>query len=118
MIKGAFDTRILKILYERGKAMKTIGIDIGTTTICAVLVDADSGELLISKTVQNTTMIHSSNAWERLQQPERILYGCIQLLALLLKGATDAVSIGVTGQMHGIIYLDAQKNVVSPLYTW
>ena len=30
----------------------------------------------------------------------------------------DIERIGVTGQMHGILYLDGEGNAVSPLYTW
>ena len=33
--------------------MKIIGIDIGTTSICAVVTDADSGELIASVSAQN-----------------------------------------------------------------
>lgn len=30
----------------------------------------------------------------------------------------DIKGIGVTGQMHGILYLNEQGEAVSPLYTW
>lgn len=30
----------------------------------------------------------------------------------------DIKGIGITGQMHGIVYTDIQGNAVSPLYTW
>ena len=30
----------------------------------------------------------------------------------------DIGGIGVTGQMHGILYLDELGRAVSPLYTW
>ena len=39
--------------------MKAIGLDIGTTTICGVLVDAKTGELLDAKTLTNDSVIES-----------------------------------------------------------
>lgn len=33
--------------------MKAIGIDIGTTTICGILMDAVSGTVLMTKTLPN-----------------------------------------------------------------
>ena len=37
--------------------MNVIGLDIGTTTICGIAVDAQSGELLKSKTLDNGSFI-------------------------------------------------------------
>nr|HPZ53379.1 FGGY family carbohydrate kinase [Clostridia bacterium] len=51
--------------------MTSIGIDIGTTSISAVLVEINSGKVLKSITVSNKTDI-SSNGEEHLQDPEKI----------------------------------------------
>lgn len=61
--------------------MKTIGMDIGTTTVCAVLTDAETGELLDAKTLTNDAHLKSERSWERIQNPTRILELCRQLLA-------------------------------------
>ena len=53
--------------------MKTIGMDIGTTTVCAVLTDAETGELLDAKTLTNDAHLKSERSWERIQNPTRIL---------------------------------------------
>ena len=156
--------------------MKTIGIDIGTTTISAVLLDAGKREVLWVKTVPNTSAIPSEKSFERLQDPGEILALCENLLEELLAeartgggktpgadqaraesgqaagadqaragggkaagadqasagasqaagaeatsafgGGSKIAALGVTGQMHGILYLDAQGNPVTPLYTW
>ena len=37
---------------------------------------------------------------------------------MLFERYPDIHSIGVTGQMHGILYVDADGNAVSSLYTW
>lgn len=40
------------------------------------------------------------------------------LLDELLDRYPDVKQIGLTGQMHGIVYLDQEGSCVSPLYTW
>lgn len=97
--------------------MKTLGIDIGTTTICAVLTDMDTREIIKVKTIGNDSGVKSENEWEWLQNPDRILEKCIGLVEEFKK--TEKIdAIGVTGQMHGILYLNAQGRAVSSLYTW
>ena len=99
--------------------MKAIGIDIGTTTICSVLIDADSGTLLDAKTLSNdSTITENEGEWEHKQSPEKIAEKCTKLAEGYLNQYEDIESIGLTGQMHGIVYVDALGNAVSPLYTW
>lgn len=112
--------------------MKTIGLDIGTTKICGILIDSESGELLLSRSCGNESAIADALPWEKCQNPEEILSCCRKILGELFEAAGgkagfvgaadrtagDIVSIGITGQMHGILYLDADGNAVSPLYTW
>ena len=98
--------------------MKAVGIDIGTTTICGVLLDGGTGELLDSRTLSNDTAVYTENEWEHLQDPEKILEKCRRILEAFQDGEEDIVSVGVTGQMHGILYTDERGRAVSPLYTW
>lgn len=99
-----------------GNQMKAIGIDIGTTKICGILFNSNSKtiEKVISHT--NNTWISSAHSWEKIQNPDEIYNITFKILKELY---TDEVcSIGITGQMHGILYTDIQLNAVSPLYTW
>lgn len=98
--------------------MKAIGLDIGTTTVCGVLVDAKTGELLDAKTLSNDSAIKSEHTYERIQDADKILAKCKNILEEYLSEQEDIVSIGVTGQMHGIVYVDENGVAVSPLYTW
>lgn len=98
--------------------MKAIGLDIGTTTVCGVLVDAKTGELLDAKTLTNDSVIESVHTYERTQDAGKILVKCKNILEEYLSEQEDIVSIGVTGQMHGIVYVDENGVAVSPLYTW
>lgn len=103
---------------KKGSLMKAIGIDIGTTTISIVVVNANTKELIESKTVPNNSFICTEHAWERLQDISCIVNCAKALLDELLCRHPDIDSIGLTGQMHGILYLDAAGNGISPLYTW
>ena len=95
--------------------MQAIGIDLGTTGLCAVVLDADTGAVLRTLSAPNDTWI-AGQAWERLQDADRIVAAATALLDALL--GEDTAVIGVTGQMHGIVYTDKAGHAVSPLYTW
>lgn len=96
--------------------MQLLGIDIGTTSVCAVVMDADTGAVLCSKTVNSEAFIPTQNSWEKLQSPEKLLRIGRTLADELITEETAA--IGVTGQMHGIVYTDENGCAISPLYTW
>lgn len=96
--------------------MKIIGIDIGTTSICGVAVDAVSGEILRSVTLPNTSFISTDKDYERIQDTRVIMDAVYKLLDEL--DASNADAIGFSGQMHGVVYTDADGNAVSPLYIW
>lgn len=98
--------------------MKTLGIDIGTTTISAVVLDAKEQQVLTSRTIANDSFITTENDWERIQDVSRIIFKSKVLLDELLDQNNDIEAIGITCQMHGILYLDASGNCLSPLYTW
>lgn len=96
--------------------MKILGLDIGTTTISAVIVEDQ--RVLASETRPNDSFLPGGKAWEKLQDPNRIRETALTVVAELFQKFPDITRIGVTGQMHGIVYLDRQGNPVSPLYTW
>ena len=96
--------------------MQAIGIDIGTTSIGGVAIDVETGDLIHTITLKNDSFIKSSFPWERIQSPDIIIKTVIKVLNALIRN--DTVSIGVTGQMHGILYTDKNGDAISPLYTW
>ena len=98
--------------------MKVIGIDIGTTKICALVLQTDTGEVLEIRHLANDTSLWSAHPWEKTQDPARILAKAEELADGLIKAHRPIGAIGITGQMHGIVYIDAQGTAVSPLYTW
>nr|WP_300831023.1 FGGY family carbohydrate kinase [uncultured Acetatifactor sp.] len=98
--------------------MKIIGIDIGTTSISIVLISLPEGTLLQAVTLPNDTFLPTAHPWERLQDPAAILAIVLPALDGLLSACSDVAAIGLTGQMHGIVYLNNAGSPVSPLFTW
>ena len=96
--------------------MNVIGLDIGTTTICGVALDCESGEILQTVTLPNDSFL-TGRPFEKIQSPGLILKKAVALCEELC-AAFEPVAIGVSGQMHGVVYLNAAGEAVSPLYTW
>ncbi len=97
--------------------MKIIGLDIGTTSICATVVEGASGEVLETVNTANVTFL-PSQPWEKIQDPVKILSKAENLISELTGKHAPIGAIGVTGQMHGMVYLDSNGQAVSPLYIW
>ena len=96
--------------------MKAIGLDIGTTSICGILLDVTAGKLCKVINQPNDSWLVTPNSWEKVQDPKKIICTTMEILNGLADADTKV--IGVTGQMHGIVYYDAKGEAVSPLYTW
>ena len=96
--------------------MNTLGIDIGTTGICGICVDCESGEILNSVNVNNDSFIKTENSYERIQDPARIMEIVTDIADRLV--TEDTKAIGISNQMHGVLYTDCGGKAVSPLYTW
>ena len=96
--------------------MKIIGMDIGTTSICGIVFDTVSQNIIASKTLPNNSFIKTENSYEKIQNPEII----IDTVNEILDGfySEDISAIGFSGQMHGIVYTDENSDAVSPLYIW
>ena len=98
--------------------MRVIGVDIGTTTISLVVLDTDSGEVLECVNTPNPAAYPGAQPFERVQNPEKIVSQTGAQLERLKRRYAPIGAIGLDGQMHGMLYVDAQGKAVSPLYTW
>lgn len=95
--------------------MNILGIDIGTTTVTALVLNTDT-KTAKSVTLKNDSFI-DGRSFEKLQSPEII----IDTVKKAVKDVTAGIkieSVGVTGQMHGILYLDKNNTPCSPLMIW
>ncbi|MBE6631426.1 MAG: hypothetical protein E7623_01860 [Ruminococcaceae bacterium] len=99
--------------------MKAIGIDIGTTSICTVVIDTE-GKKGFSSTVNSNAFIETDRAYEKIQDAEKLIRIAKNSLDAVLDSelGKEISAIGITGQMHGIVYIDEYGCAVSPLYTW
>ena len=95
-----------------------LGIDIGTTSISAVVIDIENKKNIETYTLENTAGIKTSNPYFNEQNPTIIYDKVIKLVELIIMGYPGIKSIGVTGQMHGIVYINKKGDAVSPLVTW
>lgn len=92
-----------------------LGLDIGTTSVCAVVLDRE-GKIVYTVTKPNYFHAQNDNG-ERTQNAQKIYELCFDIY----KETYDKFkikSVGVSGQMHGILYLDENGLAVSPLYSW
>lgn len=96
--------------------MKILGIDIGTTTITALLLDTETKSVIKSCTLKNDSFIEGKS-FEKLQDPHKIIETVKSAIKdVIADNSPDA--IGITGQMHGILYIDKDNKPCSPLMIW
>ena len=98
-----------------------IGLDIGTTSLSAVVLDPESGRQAASRTVANRA--GSSPGPGRAELDLSRLYGLtVQCLAELVAqadlAATSIQGIGVTGQQHGVALIGPEASPAGPAITW
>ena len=96
--------------------MKILGLDIGTTTISAGVWQ--DGNVVESITEKNSSFIQSKHPFEKIQSVDYIRDVSLNIVENLFLKYPDIERIGVTGQMHGIVYLNSNGEPESPLYTW
>ena len=96
-----------------------LGIDLGTSGTKTVLFD-ERCALVASSNIEYP-MSQPHNGWAE-QNPEdwwRAAAGTIQdVLAQSGVAAEDIVSIGISGQMHGLVMLDGAGRVLRPSIIW
>ena len=98
-----------------------IGLDIGTTSISLVVIDTQGGETLLTRTVTHESRLPDDVPGAYIQSPETILSIAMDLIGSTVdrySRSGTVESIGVSGQMHGILLVDARGKAVSPVYTW
>jgi xylulokinase len=91
------------------------GLDVGTSSVKGLLVSAAGGEVVARAEVEHA-LSTPRPGWAE-QDPEDWWAGAQAVLrALGDEGSIDA--IGLTGQMHGLVTLDAAGRVLRPAMLW
>ncbi len=92
---------------------KLLGIDVGTSG-CKVLLIDETGRVLKQASAEYPLSIPAPNCSE--QNPEDWWHGVQHCLEEIGEPNPDA--IGLTGQMHGAVFLDANDEVIRPAILW
>ena len=96
-----------------------IGIDLGTSATKTVLFDIN-GTIIASASCEYP-LYQPQNGWAE-QNPEDWYNAAISTLKSVIIeskiNSEDIVSLGISGQMHGLVMLDEECNVLRPSILW
>ena len=97
--------------------MYFIGIDLGTSAMKLILTDEKGA--IHNSTAKDYPLIFPHPGWSE-QDPREWWNACLTGLRDLLKGFDPAAvaGIGIGGQMHGLVTLDAQDRVIRNAILW
>jgi xylulokinase len=100
--------------------MALLGIDVGTGGTRAVLIDA-RGRVIRSATAEHAPMSSPHIGWAEQSPEDWWRAACVAIRECLSRSSTppsEVSAIGLTGQMHGLVLLDANDQVVRPALIW
>ncbi len=96
-----------------------LGLDLGTSGLRAILMD--SAGTVVASSDQAYPVAHPHAGWSE-QDPADWITGCSGAIADLRANAPDQFAavqgIGLSGQMHGAVLLDAADQVLRPAILW
>ena len=94
-----------------------IGVDLGTSAVKLLAMNKD-GKILKTVSVEYPISFPQSG-WSE-QNPEDWYKGSMEGISKLIAetGETTVEGIGVGGQMHGLVILDKDDNVIRPAILW
>lgn len=94
-----------------------LGLDLGTTSLKAVLVDAQG---IIRAQAEREYPVHTPYPGWAEQDPEAWWQAAIAgaCACLAAAGGASISAIGLSGQMHGVVLLDAAGEVLAPAIIW
>jgi len=93
-----------------------IGIDLGTSACKGILVDKDGA--LVRESSAKYDVMYPHDGWSE-QNPDDWIAAAKKILAALSAGVESEVyGLSVGGQMHGLVALDNDGNVIRPCILW
>ena len=97
--------------------MYYLGIDLGTSSTKFLLVDEKGN--IVSEVTKDYDLIFPHPGWSE-QKPSDWWEACKAGIPELIKDidASQIAGIGCGGQMHGLVALDAEDNVIRPAILW
>ena len=93
-----------------------IGIDLGTSACKGILTNRE-GTVLAEHSVSYPVSTPNTN-WSE-QNPEDWYKAAVEILKVLSEGREEDVKgVGIAGQMHGLVMLDENDEVIRPAILW
>lgn len=98
----------------------SLGIDIGTTKVAAVIADPSRRSILESTSLDhNAGVVNLKVPGSSEQSVEALFTAVTKAVSQLSSHARENVgAVGVTGQMHGVVLFNAEERGHSHLVTW
>jgi xylulokinase len=95
----------------------TLGVDLGTSGVRALAVD-EAGTV-VAESSRSYPLLTPRPGWTE-QRPEDWLAGTVDALKELVGrlSGEEIAALGLSGQMHGMVPLDAQGQVIRPALLW
>ncbi len=94
----------------------SIGLDVGTSGVKALLV-TEEGHIAASA-VEEYLLLTPKPGWTEQEPEEWWAASCRVLNALVEQAPGPIEAIGLTGQMHGAVFLDSDGQVIRPALLW
>ena len=96
-----------------------IGLDVGTSGAKCILVDSEG--VVVASSTQEYPLYTPKPGWAE-QDPEDWRQACVRGLKVILAKANvdpaDIAGLSYSGQMHGLVALDRDCNVIRPSILW
>jgi len=103
--------------------MYLLGIDIGSSSVKATILNGETGEVAGSSFYPKNemTIIAKQTGWAE-QQPEiwweNLKLAIHEAKSLAKISGSEIVAVGISYQMHGLVIVDKQQNVLRPSIIW
>lgn len=96
-----------------------IGIDLGTSAVKALLMDEQGG--IVDEAIKSYPLIHEKPSYSE-QNPNDWVTGTKEVIQDIVQrftgGISTIVGISYSGQMHGLVLLDKNNEVLRPAILW
>ena len=103
--------------------MYLLGIDIGSSSVKASIMNGETGEIAGSSFYPKNEMaiVAKQSGWAE-QQPElwweNLKLAILEAKSLARISSNDIIAVGISYQMHGLVIVDKQQNVLRPSIIW
>ncbi len=97
-----------------------LGIDIGTSGAKTILLDAERGEV-IARDLAEYPLATPRPGWTEQDPADWWQATCLTIRNVLQQSGVDPAAVqgvGLSGQMHGSVFLDAAGQVIRPALLW